>query len=142
MPTQRERLDLVRDKNGACVDRGKVIAELVESGMSQAAIADKTNLSEATISHLQKCFHNLEGKAREMCKAGRMNGDACYSLANAPDGDRARVFQCAMVIRKTKDSQRSAQHRGPKGRQTPPGQITDKDMKAAIIEVRHGAGKG
>jgi len=138
MPTRREWLNLVQDKNVACVDRGEAIADLVESGMSQAAIADRTNLSETTISHLQKCFHNLEGKAREMCKAGRMNGDACYSLANAPDGDRERIFQCAIRIRKTKDSQRSAQHMGPKGRQTPRGQITDKDMKEAIREVKYG----
>ncbi len=75
--------------------------------MTQGAIADRTKLSESAISHLLKCFRNLGGKAREMCKAMRMNADACYSLASAPDFDRERILQCAIKIRKTNDSLRS-----------------------------------
>lgn len=103
--------------------------------MSQAEIAESTDRSTADISHVKKCFHNLEGKAREMCRTGKMNGDACYRLANAPNFYRERSFLRAVELRKTKDAQRSVQRVGSKGRQTLPGQITDKDMKEAIADV-------
>ena len=75
-----------------------------------------------------------------MCKAGNMNGDACYSLAIAPhDLDQDSILQCAIEVRKIKETQRCVQRRGPKGRQTRPGQITDKDMKEAIMRVRNRA---
>jgi hypothetical protein len=64
-----------------------------------------------------------------------MNGDACYSLANAPDSDREIIFRRAVEIRKAKDSKRSEQNVSPKGRQTRRGQITDKDMKEAIMQI-------
>jgi hypothetical protein len=106
--------------------------------MRQAAIADSTQLSTAAISHLKTCFLNLEGMAREMCKGGKMNGDACCSLASAPDFDRERILRRAIELRRIKDTQRSVQHTGPKGRQTLAGQITDKDMKEAIRDVKKG----
>ncbi len=137
--TKKELLEIVHDKDRACVDRGEVIVEMVESGMSQAAIAESTQLSTSAISHLKKCFLNLEGKAREMCKGGKMNGDACYSLASAPDFDRERILRRAIELRRIKDTQRSVQHTGAKGRQTLAGQITDKDMKEAIKDVKGAA---
>ena len=135
MPQYRanhELLEIVQDNDRACVDRGEAIVELVESGMSQTVIADSTNLSTAAISHLKTCFRNLEGKAREMCKARKMNGDACYSLASATKFGQQRILQRAIELRRIKDTERSVQHMGPKGRQTLAGQITDKDMKEAI----------
>jgi hypothetical protein len=96
-----------------------------------------TGLSTAAISHLKTCFLSLEGKAREMCKAGKMNADACYSLASARDFDRQCVLRHAIELRRIKDTQRSAQRMGPKGRRTLPGQITDKDIKEAIKGVKY-----
>jgi hypothetical protein len=141
--TRKELLEIVHDKDGACVDRGEVIVKLIDSGMSQAAIAESTQLSTSAISHLKTCFLNLEGKAREMCKGGKMNGDACYSLARAPDLDRERILRRAVELRRIKDTQRSVQgHTGPKGRQTLAGQITDEDMKEAIRDVKVGKASG
>lgn len=134
MRPKRELLEIVRSKERACVDRGEAIDELVKSGMSQLAIAESTNLSTSAISHLKKCFRNLTGQAREMCKAARMNGDACYSLASS-DLDREQLFRSAMQIRAKKDAGRSGQNMGPKGRQTPEGQITDEDVKEAIRDL-------
>lgn len=67
-----------------------------------------------------------------MCKAGKMNGDACYSLASVPDSNRERILIHAIELRRIRDTQRSAKRTSPKGRQTLPGQITDKDIKEAI----------
>lgn len=133
---KEELLEIIQDRGYACVERGEAIVELVQSGMSQVVIADKTNLSTVAISHLKTCFHNLEGKAREMCKTGKMNGDACYTLASTPHFDRDRILRRAIELRRIKDAQRSVQHMGPRGRQTLAGQITNKDMKEAIKDVK------
>ncbi len=63
-----------------------------------------------------------------------MNGDACFSVANS-DLDRERVFQSAVQIREKKDARRSGQNMGPRGRQTPKGQITNEDVKEAIRDL-------
>jgi hypothetical protein len=138
VPKRRaELLQIVQDNDRACVDRGEAIVELVESGMTQTVIADSTNLSTTAISHLKTCFRNLQGKARQMCKAGKINVDACYSLASAPASDQERILRRAIELRRIKDTQRSVQHMGPKGRQTLPGQIADKDMKEAMKDVKY-----
>jgi hypothetical protein len=87
-------------------------------------------LNKVTISHLKKCFDHLKGRAREMCKTGKMNVDACYSLANVLDSDQERVLRRAIELSKAK-AVRS------KGRRTPLGQITDKDVKQAIRDLQH-----
>lgn len=132
---REELLEIIQNSDRACVDRGAAIVELVKSGMRQVEIAGSTELSTVAISHLKKCSENLKGKAREMCKDRKMNSDACYTLASAPDCDQERALGRAIQLRKKKDDQRSAQHRGSKGRQTLRGQITDKDMKEAIMEI-------
>jgi hypothetical protein len=131
----RELIETVKNDQGACVDRGEAIVELKKSGMNQRQIASSTKLSAVAISHLKKCFLNLEGKAREKCKDGTMNGDACYSLANAPTSSRERILARAIELGKTKDERRSAQHLAPKGRQTKQGQITDSVIKQAIKDL-------
>jgi transposase len=128
-PNNNELLGIVRDQNRACVDRGEAIDELVRSGMLQKEIANSTSLSKEAISHLKKCFRHLKGKAREMCRAGKMNGDACYSLANAPDSDQERILQRAIELSKTKGIR-------SKGRRSPPGQVTDKEIKQAIEDLQ------
>jgi hypothetical protein len=134
---RNELLTIVQDNDRAFVDRGKAIDELVRSGTSQAEIANSTNLSTSAISHLKTCFLNLKGKAREMCQAGKINGDACYSLACAPEDDQERIVLRAIERRRIKDSERSVRRKCSKGRQTRPGQITDKDMKEAINNITH-----
>jgi hypothetical protein len=133
----KDLLKIVQDRGRACVDRGEAIVKLVQRGMSQATIAELTELSVPAISHLKTCSLNLTGGARELCQAGKMNGDACYSLASAVGFDRGRVLGRAIELRRIKDTQRSVQNMGPKGRQTPPGQITDRDMKEAIRDVKY-----
>src|SRR5208337_4093849 len=64
--SKEELLEIVQDNDRACVDRGAAVVELVQFGMSQAAIAESAKLSTAAISHLKTCFRNLEGQAREM----------------------------------------------------------------------------
>jgi predicted RNase H-like HicB family nuclease len=129
MKTQKELFELVGDKKRPCVDRGRAIADLLRSGMSQAAIANSTGLSTVTISHLKTCFQNLGPKASQMCKDGAINGDACFSLAIADQVDQGSVLRRAAEIRRIQDAQKL------KGRRTPPGKITDKDMKQAIEEA-------
>jgi hypothetical protein len=133
----KDLLEIVQDKGRACVDCGEAIDKLVQRGMSQAEIAELTALSVPTISHLKTCFLNLTGEARELCQAGKMNGDACYSLAHAVDFDREHILRRAIELRRIREAQRSVQNMGPKGRQTPAGQITDRDMKQAIRDVKH-----
>ena len=132
---EETKLAIVRDNDRACIYRGKAIDELVRSGASQRDIANSTNLSTAAISHLKTCFLNLKGQARKMCKDRRMNRDACYSLASAPDGYQDRILLRAIELSEARDAGRSLQRRGPTGRQTRSGQISDKDMKEAIKDI-------
>jgi hypothetical protein len=146
-PVNKKLLEIAQDEDRACVDRGEAIIELGRSGMRQKEIAKSTGFSEVAISHLKTCFLNLKGEARETCKAGKMNGDACYSLASAlkkslhPDSDRERIFRRAIELCRRRDTQ-PVQHMRPKGRQSPPGQITDKEMKMAIKDVDGSDGNG
>jgi hypothetical protein len=141
LQTRQELLAIVQQSGLGCVDRGKAIVELVESGMTQVAIADSTTSSTVAISHLRTCFDNLRGEARAMCKDRKMNADACYRLASAPPAlDQERIPRCAITIRSEKDAQRRSELRvGPRGRQTLEGRITDGDIKEAITRVRYDA---
>lgn len=134
--SKQELLEVVQDNDRACVDRGEAITGLVQAGITQATIAESTHLSTAAISHLKTCFNNLHGGAREMCRHGRMNADACYSLASAHADNRERIYQAAVKIRERKDAQRDVQRIGSKGKQSRPGQITDEDIKDAVHDVK------
>ncbi len=69
----------------------------------------------------------------EKCaKEGKINGDACYSLASVPHSDQERILRLAIELREEKDKKRPMQQPGPKGRQTLLGQITDSDIKEVI----------
>jgi hypothetical protein len=129
IPQVREWLEMVQDKNSACVDRGRAIVELIRSDMLQREIADKTKLAPVTISHLKKCFLHLKGKARQMCKDRKMNADACYLLARRVDTDQEHILRQAIKLREINDT------RLPKGRRTPPRQITEQNIIEAIMEI-------
>ena len=125
-------LEVVKDKNRPCVDRGEAVEKLCQGGKAQADIAKLTSLSKEMISHLRTFYLNLTRKARKICESLSMNADACYSLANATRKYQERVLEQAIRISKERDSNRAPR----KGRLTPVGQITDKDMKDAIAAVR------
>lgn len=125
-PQVREWLTMVQDENSACVDRGEAIVKLRGAGMLQKDIAASTHLSSAAISHLRKCFDLLRGKARQMCKDRKMNGDACYLLARHKDSNQEQILRRAIKVRERNDT------RHPRGRRTPPGQITEEDIREAI----------
>ena len=61
-----------------------------------------------------------------------MNADACYAVAKATDFDLDRILSRAIEFGRIRDSRRPVQKIGPRGRQSPEGQITDDDIKQAI----------
>jgi predicted RNase H-like HicB family nuclease len=126
-------LELVADKRRPGVDRAKAIDNLMqEHHMRQAEIAKATKLSEETISHVKACT-KLQGLAAQMCRDGKINLDACYSLASASDVDQELVLRRAMEL---ENADRSRQAGLLKGRRTRAGQITDRYVKTAIKEAR------
>ena len=128
-------LEVVKDGNRPWVNRGEAVEKLCQSGRAQADIARLTNLATPTISHLRTCFLNLTPKARKMSERRSMNADACYSLANATRKYQERVLTEAIRRSKERDANRATQ----KGRRSPTGQITNKDVNDAIAAVRYEA---
>ena len=133
--SERSLLGIVADRNRPCIERGAAIDRLSRRAWSQQAIAGEVGKSKADVSHLRTCFRNLKGKAREMCRTGRMNGDACYSLARETSLDQQSVLEKAIEIRRIRDARNSELPRRLKGRRTPVGQVTDKDVKEAIAQL-------
>jgi predicted RNase H-like HicB family nuclease len=138
MPSKKELLQVVSDNERPCVERGGAIANLIERGMDQAAIAaavSSSRVSPEYVGKLLKCFQNLGSQASQMCRDGRVNRDACCLLANPKNTgvDQAWVLDRAKELGTIRDAQRR------RGRRTPPGKITTEDMKQAIKEAREGA---
>jgi hypothetical protein len=92
-------------------------------------------MSTGSVSHLRKVSRNLKAPARQLCRSGKMNADACYTLAGVDAVEQARVLKRAAELRTQKDERRYASGKKIKGRQTLRGQITDKDVKEAIREL-------
>jgi hypothetical protein len=129
----RKELEIIQDSNRSCVERGAAIVALIQSRWTQAEIADSIARPRVSISHLKTCFDDLKGRARKMCEARKMNRDACYRLASEHVSEQVsdRILERAFDLMNKRDDQRRAQH----GRRTPPGQITDEDIKQAIKDV-------
>ena len=124
--------DVVKDENRPWFNRGEAVEKLCQDGTTQADIAKRTGLKPVTISHLRTCFLNLTPKARKMSEHRGMNADACYSLANATRKYQERVLAKAIRLSKERDDNRDEL----RGRRSPVGQITNKDINEAIAAVR------
>jgi hypothetical protein len=140
MRNRRKLLEVVKDDNATCLDRGDAVVELIRGGMKQDEVARLTSLSSSMVSHLKKIFLHLEGTARDISHERKINVDACYLLASVPAAlDQEKILADAIQLCKERDDRRAAQKLGVKGRQSQKGQITHKEIRTAIRHAKHGS---
>ena len=136
-----ELLEIVRNAKLSWLDRGQAVDELCRTGLEQEDIVDLTGISKVRISHQRVCYLNLQGTAKAMCISHKMHADASYTLAHAVRKDASlnqeSVMRRAIALSKDRDSKRSKHTTGLKGRQTPEGQITNEDMKTALLDEKY-----
>jgi hypothetical protein len=144
MPTPyntSQLLEIVNNAKLSWLERGKAVEELCQGGMSLETIVDLTGISKVAVSHQRICFLNLRGTAKEMCRSHKMHADASYTLAQAVRKDASlnqeSVMRRAIALSEDRDSKRLKQGKGIKGRQTLEGQITNEDVKTALLDEKY-----